>query len=159
MHQSVFIWGPLQLCFYTKSPNSNSLFSEPEIALLFPDIPGPLGPQGWVSLKRLLCQIETGGGPLQLCFYEEIPNSSFLFSELQIILLFQDFPWAQRALGCLQSKSLKIPKSTHLGPSSTLLLCKKSKIQILFSELEIAMFFPDFLWAPGVPVVPRNKKL
>src|SRR5574343_520060 len=70
-YQSVIILGPLQFFFYEASPNSNFLFSELEIALLFPDFPGPLGPQGCTSRKSLLYQNETGGGPLQLCFYEE----------------------------------------------------------------------------------------
>src|SRR5574343_149751 len=72
-YQVVIIWGPLQLCFYEASPNSNFLSSELEIALLFPDFSGPLGPQGCISQKSLLYQNETGGGPLQLCFYEEAP--------------------------------------------------------------------------------------
>ena len=72
-YQSVIIWCPLQLCFYEASPNSNFLLSKLEIPLYFPDFPGPLGPQGCISRKSLLYQIETGGGPLQLCFYEEAP--------------------------------------------------------------------------------------
>src|SRR5574343_19611 len=60
-------------------------------------------------------------GPLQLCFYEASPNSNLLFSELEIALLFQDFPGAIEPSGCLVSKSCKIPKCHHLGSPSILL--------------------------------------
>ena len=56
--------------FYAPSPNSNFLFSEPEITGLFPEFPGALGPSG-LRLGKKLHKIKT-------CYFEVPYNFAFM---------------------------------------------------------------------------------
>ena len=132
----------LQLCFYEKSPNYKFLFNELEI-LLFQDFPGALRAPGLLQSKTCKIQKCTHLGP-SLTLPIRNKSKFQLFSELQIILLFPEFPGALRAPGCHQTKICKIQKCTHLGPSLTMLFGKKSKFQFLYSIFEIALLFQVF---------------
>ena len=133
---------PLQLCFYEKSPNYKFLFNELEI-LLFQDFPGALRAPGCLQSKTCKIQKCTHLGP-SLTLPIRNTSKFQLFSDLQIILLFPEFPGALWAPGCHQSKICKIQKGTHLGPSLTMFFWKKSKFNFLFSNFEIILLFQVF---------------
>ena len=106
------------------------LFSELQIILLFPEFPGALRAPGCHQSK--ICKIQkcTHLGPSLTMLFGKKSKFQFLYSIFEIALLFQVFPRALRALRCLQLKSCQMPKCTDLGPSLTLILCKKSEFQL-----------------------------
>ena len=128
-----------QLCFYAPSPNSNFLFSEPEITGLFPEFPRALGPQGCILLKFFL----KWGWPPQLCFYEQVPDLTFKF-----------WPPGPRAEplgppGCILWPGCIVPELTH-GPNQWgSLLWKKLKFPSLGSHPDQPEFPGLFFLGPG----------
>src|SRR5574343_828006 len=95
--------------------------------------------------------------PLQVCCYAISPNSNFLFSELEIILLFPDIPGALRAPGCLQSKNVKYKSIPFWVP---LYLCFLEKVQIptfYLVNLKSSCFSRTFLGPYGPRVAPQLK--
>ena len=66
------------LCCYAPSPNSNFLFSKPDITGLFPEFPGgSRAPRMHLTEKFLMPKWKRGWA--NLCFYEQVPILTFKF--------------------------------------------------------------------------------
>ncbi len=140
-------WSPYNFAFMKKVQIAN--FYLMNLKSCFSRIfPGPYRPR--VASNQKLVKKCTHLGP-SLTLPIRNKSKFQLFSELQIILIFPEFPGAR-------SKICKIQKCTHLGPSLTMLFGKKSKFQFYIVFLKSPCYSRFFL-GPYGPCGASNKKV